>query len=123
MALPKPGARRGRRHTLVVPKPSMQRRSRYDAVEADVEEVVDADEDLVEADEDEALQPSLPDSGTRRGRRHAPVLPVPGMRRTGPVETTSRHVREETSRGGLYDGCVAQIGEVPMQAAVVGVDK
>jgi hypothetical protein len=29
--------------------------------------------------EDEALRPSLLDSGTRRGRRQAPVLPVPGV--------------------------------------------
>ena len=28
--------------------------------------------------------PSLSDSGARRGRRHAPVLPIPGMRRQGP---------------------------------------
>jgi hypothetical protein len=74
---------------------------------------------------DEALRPSLPDSGARRGRMHAPVLPVPGVRRTGPVETTSRHVGEETSREGLHDGCEAQSGKerVPMQSAVVGVDE
>jgi hypothetical protein len=53
------------------------------------------------------LRPSLPDSGTHRGRRQVPVLPVLGVRRTGPVETTLRHVREETSREGLYDGCEA----------------
>jgi hypothetical protein len=60
--------------------------------------------------EDEALRLSLPDSGMRRGRRQAPVLPVSGVRRTGPVETTSRHVGEETSREGLHDGCEAHNG-------------
>jgi hypothetical protein len=53
---------------------------------------------------DEALRPSLPYSGTRQRRRQAPVLPVSGMRRTGPVETTLRHVGEEASREGLHDG-------------------
>jgi hypothetical protein len=61
---------------------------------------------------DEALRPSLLDLGTRRGRRQALVLPVPGMRITGPVETTSRHVGEETSREGLHDGCEAHNGRV-----------
>jgi hypothetical protein len=42
--------------------------------------------------------PELPSPGTRRGKRHAEVLPAPSMRKTGPVGT-SRHVTE-TSRGG-----------------------
>jgi hypothetical protein len=60
---------------------------------------------------DEALRPSLPDSRMGRGQRQAPVLPVPGMRRTGLVETTSRHVGKETSREGLHDSCEAQSSE------------